>query len=257
MRTILVGSCSPDRMYQMADPDAPTEAEFELAVAKILSCVYAKYQCFVFGGTFRHEQRGYRPDLALVARDFSHWFIIEVELVSHSFEGHVLPQVRAFRYGEPQPDCVAILARELVIPPAQAETLLLHVPKSVAVVGNRKDREWEVALAAHEIQMLSVSVFRTPAGGEAVEVEGRLEVMSENLGFGIYSATDRSLRFAKGTRLQPGEVQLYDLSGAPGLWDVALARESVWVTKTLGAPDIPDGSYVRLVRSFDGKLSLR
>lgn len=257
MRTILVGTCAPERLFRVTDPDAPTEAEFELAVAKILSCVYPNYRCVLFGGTFVHNQRGFRPDLALVARDFSHWFIIEVELVSHSFEDHVLPQVRAFHYGEPMPDCCTALARQLEISTQQAETLLTFVPRTVAVVANRHDRDWEVALAAHGIQMLSVSVFRTTSGTEAVEVEGRLEVVAENLGFGTYSATDRSLRFAKGTRLTAGEVQIYDLSGAPGIWVVVPSPEAIWVTKSVGAPDIPDGKHVRLIRGFDGRLSLR
>src|SRR5262245_59330266 len=108
----------------MADPDAPTEAEFEYRVVKALACLYQKYSCIVFGGTFYFEQRRYRPDLALVAKDFSHWFVIEVELVTHSLEGHVLPQVRAFRYGEPLGDCISVLSREPGIGASQAETLL-------------------------------------------------------------------------------------------------------------------------------------
>jgi len=93
MRTIMVGDCSPERVYQLSDPDAPNETEFEYTVARILSCVYPDFLCIVFGGGFKYDDRISRPDLAMIARDFSHWFIIEVELVSHSFMDHVLPQV--------------------------------------------------------------------------------------------------------------------------------------------------------------------
>src|ERR1700730_17442443 len=103
MRTIMVGDCHVDRVYRQSDPDAPSESEFEFCVARALSCVYPDFRCVVFNGSFRYDDRTYRPDLALVANDFSHWFLIEVELVSHSFEGHVLPQVQAFRYGTPEP----------------------------------------------------------------------------------------------------------------------------------------------------------
>src|SRR5712691_2053095 len=112
MKIILIGDCAPDRIYRMSDPYAPYENEFELAVAKILSCIYSTYHCVMFSGGFLYGDRLYRPDLALVSKDLSHWFVLEVELVSHSLERHVLPQALAFRYGDPQQDCVTLLARE-------------------------------------------------------------------------------------------------------------------------------------------------
>ena len=151
MRTILFGDCAAEQLYQMSDPDAPSESELEYKTVKVLSCVYPDFYCVLFGGGFKYDNRLCRPDLALVARDFSHWFIIEVELVSHSFDGHVLPQAKAFRYGAPQADCVNILARELDISTEQSRTLVEHVPRSIAVVANKPERHWEIALRSHEI----------------------------------------------------------------------------------------------------------
>ena len=102
-----------NNLFEIWDADAARETEFELIVAKALMCIYPAYHCFPFGGTFKLEDNISRPDIALVAKDMSHWFVIEVELVSHSLDGHVLPQIRTFRYGEPQPDCISVLSREL------------------------------------------------------------------------------------------------------------------------------------------------
>lgn len=257
MRTLIVGECAPDRLYRMTDPDAPNEAEFEFAVVKALSCVYSSYRCVVFGGGFRYDDRVYRPDLALVARDFSHWFVIEVELVSHSFDGHVLPQVRAFQYGFPEPDCATVLARELAVSREQARTLIDFVPHSVAVVANKREARWEIALRALTIQMLTISVFRSVKGVDAMEVDGTLEVLAESLGFGIYSATDRSLRFHKTLRLPAGPVQIDDPAGAPASWTVTPSDGATWVTKDVGAPDIEHGTHLQLIRTVDGRLSFR
>jgi hypothetical protein len=257
MRTLLVGDCASDRLYQMSDPDAPNESQFELFVAKALSCVYSDYFCIVFRGSFRYDDQLYRPDLALVARDFSHWFVVEVELTSHSFNGHVLPQVLAFRYGEPQSDCSVALSRELHVSQDRAQTLLRYVPRTIAVVANKRESRWQIALDAHNIQMLTVSVFRSNSGVEAVELDGMLEVMEENLGFGTYSATDRSIRFPKTVKLPIGLVQINDPAGSLSLWTVVRDRDCTWITKNLGIPNIPDGSYVQIVRSYSGFLSFR
>lgn len=257
MRTLLVGECAPERLFSLNDPDAPTEVEFEYAVAKALACIYSRYFCIVFSGTFIHEGRGFRPDLALIARDFSHWFIIEVELTTHSFKDHVLPQVRAFRYGDPQKDCIDILTRELKIDSKHIVTFLTNIPSTVAVIANKRDPHWESSLAAHDIQFLAVSVFQSPAGALAVEVDGSLHARRESLGFGTYSATDRSLRFTKNIRLPSGRVQFDDPSGGLSWWTVAQSGDATWATKELGTPDIPHNALVQIIRTFDGRLLLQ
>jgi hypothetical protein len=90
----------------------------------------------------------------------------------------------------------------------RAKTLLDRVPRTVAVVANKPDREWETALAAHNVQFLSVSSFRSTTGDDAIEVDGSLSVVEQSLGFGIYSATDRSIRFPIATRFPLGLMQI-------------------------------------------------
>lgn len=257
MTTLVVGDCAEENVFQIWDADAASEAEFEYIVASTLMCVYSSYRCFPFTGTFHLDGDGYRPDLALVAKDFSHWFIIEVELTSHSFEHHVLPQVRAFRYGAPQADCLGMLARALAITPAQAETMIKTVPRSVAVIANRHDHDWSVALRSHHIQFLSGTVYRSAAGKTAVELSGQLQVLRENLGFGIYSATYRTLRFPRTVRLPDGQIQIDDPDGGVGIWVVTRDNDYAWITKGRGTPAIDDGSYCQLILTAGGRISLR
>lgn len=256
MKRLLVGDCHIDRIFDLMDPDAPTEQEFEFTVAKALSCAYPNYKCVVFTGSFRLEEQRHRPDLALVAGDFSHWFVLEVELASHSLERLVLPQVRAFRYGETEPDCEVILARELGVDPGRASTLVRYVPRSVAVVVNHEDEGWRRALDVNGIQMLVVSVFKARTGEMAVHLQGSLEAPAENLGFGTYSATDRSIRFPALVRLPDGAVRIDDRDGGVGIWRVTRAGEVAWITKEAGLPNIDDGAFVQLVRTLDGRISL-
>ncbi len=257
MKKMFVGNCSPETLFEMTDPDSVSETAFEAWVVRALACAFPSYRCVIFTGSFQYEGRTFRPDLALLSRDLSHWFIIEVELTTHSLYQHVLPQVRAFRYGEPQADCAPGLATALGLPLGQAETLVRRIPYGIAVVANRDNRDWWVALNAHEIQMLTVSAYTCPKGIEALEVDGSLEVVKDSLGFGIYSAAVRSLRFSPLLRVVGPRVLIRDYFGGLSWWLVHRDVDATWLTKELGTPDIDDSKHVQLVATRDGGLSLR
>lgn len=257
MKTLMFGECATERTYQLRDPNFSSETEFEFAVAQAITCAYKNYRCIVFTGGFALEERTYRSDLALVANDFSHWFVIEVELITHSLRLHVLPQVRAFRYGEPLDYCATILARGLGIAESKALTLLNHVPRSIAVIANKMDVEWDLALRALDVQLLAVSIYDSPQGTTAFEIEGELEIAKENIGFGEYSVTDRSIRFHRDTRIPLGRVQISDSGGAPSWWIVANSLDALWVTKETGGLDVEHGRFIQIIRTVEGRLSFR
>lgn len=257
MRRLFTGTCSPANIFEIRDPSGLTEGEFEAWVVKGLLCMFQSYHCVVFTGGFSHEGITYRPDLALVAKDYSHWFIIEVELTSHSFKEHVLPQVCGFRYGAPNQGCAKALATSLGISELQGRTLLELVPYGVGVIINRDNPEWEVALRAHDIQLLVVSSYSSTTGIEAIEVNGLLEVVKESLGFGEYAAAIRALRFGTPIRIPEGRVQIRDLQGNLGWWRVVKEGSNTWVNKETGTPDLTDKRRVQIIATRDGYLSMR
>lgn len=253
----MVSPCQPDHIFDMCDPNAPTEVEFESIVLRSFGCIYPRYQCVVFGGRFLYEEEYRKPDLAMVSRDRSHWFVVEVELVSHSLERHVLPQVRAFRYGEPQSECASILSRELSIDLGEAATLISRVPRAVVVVANQTRSDWENMIRAHQAQMLVVTRFQGPTGREVFEVSGSLSAIKESLGFGTYSAQDGTIRFATGIGLPDGHVQMEMSNGVASLWRVMRDERFAWVIKDAGRLDINDGALIQLIRAIDGRITLR
>lgn len=257
MRTVMVSPCEADHVFTMCDPDLPLEVEFEAITLRAFGCIYPQYQCVVFGGRFFYEGEYRKPDLAMIARDRSHWFIVEVELLSHSLERHVLPQVQAFRYGEPQPECATILSRELAMDIGEAATLIDRVPRAVVVVANRARTDWENMIRAHQGQFLVVTRFEGPTGREAFEVSGSLAAIRESLGFGTYSAQDGMIRFASTITLPDGHIQMEMSGGVPSLWKVIRDDRFSWVVKETGRLDIDDGSVVQLIRTIDGRITIR
>jgi hypothetical protein len=211
----------------------------------------------VFSGGFLHDGQIFKPDLALVARDCSHWFVIEVELLAHSFDGHVLPQVKAFRYGAPLDDCITQLSKALKLDRPSTATLVHHVPRNVVVIANGRNRDWELQLRAHNIQFLSAYRFLTSGGDQALELDGDFKVVQESLGIGVFVATDRSIRLGAAVKLSDGEIQIDDPLGSISDWFVSRDLQHVWITKKAGLPSIAHNSYVQLLRTIDGRISLK
>lgn len=257
MRKMMISPCQPDHIFSLCDPELPSEAEFEAITLRAFGCLFPQYQCIVFGGRFLYEDEYRKPDLAMIARDNSHWFVVEVELVSHSLEGHVLPQVRNFRYGEPQKECAGILSRELAIDLGEAQTLIERVPRAVVVVANKSRSDWQHAMRAHQIQLLTVTRFASDEGREAFEIDGTLAAAKESIGFGVYSAPDAMIRFLANVNLPDGHIQMDSLGGGASLWRVIRDDRHVWVSKDSGRPDIPDGAHVQLIRTYDGRITMR
>jgi len=257
MRTLVLPQGTTWELFNLCDPDAPSETEFEAIVAMVLGRAYAGHRCVVFGGSFEHEGEVRRPDLALVARDYSHWFVVEVELLSHSLEGHVLPQMRALRFGEPQSDCAPVLARELSLKLGQAQTLLHTVPRSTLVVANAHRRDWQLALRALDVGFLSVSAFQSGDGREAFEISGALTPKTESIGFGVFASTDGAIRMVRTVRLPDGPVQIEAEQGSIGLWIVRRDERFAWISKDRGRPSLPDEAKVQLLRTAHGRIILR
>jgi len=257
VKIIGVGDGEGAEVFFLVDPDAQSETEFESRVVVASSRFFRKYRCIVFGGSFQYDGQVRHPDLAFIARDFSHWFVVEVELVSHSLWGHVLPQVHAFQYGRPMPDCVSVLARELGIERESAKTLIELVPRATVVIANKRDPVWEVALRAVNVQLVTLSVFESTAGAQVMGIDGVLEVAAESLGFGKYIAVDRSLIFPAELTVPDGIIQIDDANASLGTWVVRHESKATWVTKEHGTPDILNGSHVQLIRTWDGRITLR
>jgi hypothetical protein len=258
MKRLLTGECHPDNIFQLVDPTQFLEGDFEAEVVKALGCLMPEYLCGVFAGAFVLEGERRVADLALVHKSLSHWFVVEVELAGHSLEHHVLPQVRCFRYGDPEDSCVTSLVRAFpALTRENAASLLSYIPRYVAVVGNLPDATWATTLRGVDTQLLTVSVYRDRNGRSAHEVEGRLFVRAESLGFARFSAIDNSLRIQKNCGLPTGSIQIIDQFGNAGGWTVREDSGALWISKDLGPALLQHEGYVQIIRNFEGRISIR
>lgn len=257
MRIFIGGNCTSETIFDLLDPSAFSEVEFETQAIEALVCAYPEYYCIAFRADFSFENQVRRSDLALVHRTFSHWFVVEVELVSHSLMGHVVPQVRCFRYGDPLSSCAGLLCDAIPeIDYSRALAFLQFIPRSVVVVANRYSREWASCFRGLDVQMITLSVYRRHDGQIAHEIDGTLLVAKENLGFFRYSAIDRSLRLPLSLTDIVDRVEIEDPFGVTGSWLVSRTEEAVWLTKEMGDPGFPDNEMLQVLRTDKGTLKL-
>lgn len=259
MNLIITGACDPAHVFTLEDTSQLLEKEFEVDCARALGCLFSKYLVIEFRSPFVYNSRHYLPDLALIAKDFSHWFVVEVELLSHSLELHVLPQVKAFSYGDLVRDRAArVISQACGISLSQAETVATFVPRNVVVVANRFDSEWDRVLRTHDVQFASVSRFTSGLGESALHLDGQIVATKEVLAWASYSITDRSLRVPPSTRLpDAARLQIRDHDGIVAWWFVIRSDGAIWLTKESGTLALGPNQRIQIVRTYDGEILLR
>lgn len=253
---IVLPSAEGAKKYHQADLSALRESEYQAFVLRALCESYPGYRCFEFSGTFQRESNRHKPDLAMVAMDMSHWFVVEVELSGHSLNGHVIPQIRTFVFGQPQADCSKGIARALGIEHSRAQTLVHLVPRGVAVVVDEWKSEWHTSLDALTAQLVEVSVYQSGEAETMYGVRGNLLVIEESIGFGTYFATDRCLKFARSARVPIGPVQITEVAGRQSTWIASENESGIWLTCQGRGPQIPDRAYVQIKRTRGGGFTM-
>jgi hypothetical protein len=256
MRMLLLDEQGFPRL-ELADPTAANEPDFEIVAIKVLSRLYPSCYVFPFKPIVQHDGVGWRPDVALVDKEFAYWFVIEIETVNHSLQKHVLPQVRAFRDGDYGREAAERLSENLSMTVPQAETFLSHIPRYVVVVSNHDQKEWKERLRAENIQHISIETFSRQNGSSAILVGELLKVAERSLGFGTVFASLQAIRIPASKFWRPGTYSILTTDGSIADWDCSEEGKLVWITKKRGLITAPDKMIVQFILQDEGRILLR
>lgn len=256
MNTIIT-DFPPITEYELCDCYSIAEAEFSLIAQRILGRTCPGAYLFPFQSDIQHDGVIWQPDLALVAPDYSYWYVIEVEIARHNLVKHVIPQVTAFVYGVYTSACRTSLAKALNISESKAETLLTCIPRHVAVVSNNPDTTWSTKLASIGAQHLVISTYRNKVTSQAVHaLAGILVPAKKSIGFGRVRAIDGAIVTHAGEYWKDGS---YTIAGPAGLaeWTCAVSGKAAWLMKSRGTLEMPDNVIVQFIEKNDGSIFLR
>ncbi|HEU4456692.1 MAG TPA: hypothetical protein VFR81_26730, partial [Longimicrobium sp.] len=80
-------------------PNVVDEATYERCIQSLAPRLFPDYWWCPFKAEVRHPDGLVHADAALIAQDYSRWYVVEVELASHRWEDHIKPQLTKLSQG--------------------------------------------------------------------------------------------------------------------------------------------------------------
>jgi hypothetical protein len=235
-------------------PGSLYEEEFETIVRQEGSDLFPNYVVGSFKVTVASEAGLVKPDLAVIDPHYRRWWVVEVELATHSLRSHVLPQIHKLVIGDYGVAHARYLARELVgLSEDALATMMKGAPPGVIVVVNDFVPAWEEPLKAAGADLFVVRLFRSGANVHLFHVAGALPSTDTN----TLSLCHRDALMPNMIRLDaPGSMRSTEVleilyKGAVTYWKQIESRDTVWLAP-LGRNPLSERSSFRLVTSEDG-----
>lgn len=149
--------------YHLLSDDANFEAEFEALIVQNAALLRPDAVVIPFRETILADDLPpRRADLALIDAQYRFWWVIEVELVGHNLNHHVLPQVRTFvegRYGSAH--IAAMMKADPSLDGDRLGDMVRAKQPDVVVISNRHDSQWEIALRNEDVHFCVMNIFRS------------------------------------------------------------------------------------------------
>ena len=162
-----------DVWYDELGPGSLFEAEFERVVIQYLESICPGFVPVPFKITVTATHGAARADLALVQSNYLAWWVVEVELTSHSLQGHVLPQVETLAdaaYGRREADYLASQSERL--DRRKIRDMILGEQPRVLVIANSRKEGWEEPLRRLGARLGVFQLFRSDRGIHLVLTAG-------------------------------------------------------------------------------------
>ena len=184
MRPFLVENHS--MKFEPREPNS--EKEFEEQILRVADVLMPNFEIASWKPLIRDRHgRGAKPDLAMVSHDLENWYVIEVELASHSIRGHIAPQLETLGNGVYDSSLVRSLSNSFPSKDVEALTRMVHrEPGLLCIVNEYTDRIGRTCRDTG-FEMVVLEPYFGVAGGYAVLVEKLPNELSREIAPSSYS----------------------------------------------------------------------
>lgn len=254
------------RMYHRGEwfdeisPNALSEAEFESLLVQNADLIRSNTSIVPFKKTVYSDGTSARGDLAMVALDYRHWVVVEVEMSRHDLYSHVIPQVRTLREGlYTQDHANYLLEKNPHFDINKLNDMLRGNSPEVLVLVNKPDDEWLRELRRYGVHMMVFEIFRSRSNRHIFVIDGELPRFAQSflteLSFGLLPrcltvASPAALDFAPGVR-----VPIF-VEEQVTYWECFHTATEVFLTP-IGSLPIKTGQKYALVQMEDGQYAIR
>lgn len=157
MAKILVGT----KQYYEVNLGCFHEPEIQEVITSKSSYIYPGFYYANFDVAVNSEYGTNKPDFLLVESDYRSWWVGEIELIDHSLNGHVLPQIRTFRDGTYNQIHVSYAVNKNdQIDSIRFGVLIETIRPNILVVLDRYNEEWESAIKFEGAKLGIFEMFR-------------------------------------------------------------------------------------------------
>lgn len=103
-----------------------------------------------------------RADLVFIAKNYSEWWIVEIEMLDHSLEGHIIPQMQTLYFAEyGEREAKYIHNKEPSLELDRLTSLIKECPPGLLVIANgQPPGDWIGELKRFNVQVSSFEIFR-------------------------------------------------------------------------------------------------
>lgn len=174
--------------YEQIEPTTIYEKEFEDQILIHARSIYPQFYVVPFKKTLESanpdsgESATVKPDLAFISKDYSEWWVVEVEMGYHDLEQHVIPQVQKLLYAEYTHGVAEYLVTkqpELAID--DLSELIRVTETRILVILNHYSLEWINELNKIGASVAVFEVFRGPNGKELFRANGMYPSLYEDI----------------------------------------------------------------------------
>ena len=167
-----------DDWYEEFMPGTYVEDDLEKTILSKADYVFPDYYMLPLKQTIHYNEESSDPDLCLIKKDYSVWYVIEVELAKKPFKGHTEKQIRVFSQGRYNARAISkyLVSKKSSLDQAKIESLIRADPPKVLVMVNEYPK-WADELTAYPRTGIMVfALYDHPGGVEAYRLDGQYPV---------------------------------------------------------------------------------
>lgn len=258
MAKVLVGN----KWYEEIAPSGVYESVYEAMVKAHAAQLWPRFHPVHFKANVYAGADGVRADLVLIERNYSEWWVVEVEMAHHPFESHVLPQTRKLaiaNYGVEEAEKLCAACSKLELPKVKA--MIKEYQPRVLVVVNKPRPEWVNRLAEFEAMLAVFEIFKSDDEQHLFRVNGEhpigtAEIISvcrfdELMNRWLVVENPISLRVP-----HQGTMTI-EFDGHTTVWARFEVSGKVWLHTPNGPNPLSDKYDYELVRRGDGQFAFQ
>jgi hypothetical protein len=248
-------------VYDSVSAASLFESDYENLLLAHANVLYPSSHLVTFKTIVSSEYGSAMADLALIDRGYRKWWVVEVELSSHSLVNHVEPQVAALStagYGDKEAEYLS--SRHAFLRSDPLREMMRGAPPTVLVLVDEPSPSWVLALRRWDAKVGVVKLFRSETNREVLLVDGE---HPESLGDLVSECRVDPLMRQSLILESPANVRMpangrltIIVNGGVSEWRRVDSADRVWLMPIRRCPLLPRQTQFVLVRDQEGSLTL-